>query len=271
MTRTSGTFRDCSESGLPQEGASLSKAPSHKGTRLAAFMNADYARTAIVLGAGYIGVTLAAGLGWLQALDQSLSPPLYYGSPCWALNAGQAMSVLLEGQLSLLYAGLLAVFFFFHGKPRAGIFIVASLLFGVGVEIVSKLAVFHPTPESILSPRQDCSDTTLALLRVSMPNSLPSGFSIRAAYFGVLLAGLLGAIWPRLRTPTRWTMLLLITVLGASRIMIAWHWMSDVLAGLLLGGAAAYGVLAFADGFRWLGPSAVDRRTDAASKTPTRQ
>jgi membrane-associated phospholipid phosphatase len=89
-----------------------------------------------------------------------------------------------------------------------------------------------------------------------MPNSLPSGFAIRAAYFGVLLTWLGGVIWPCLRTPIRWTMLILITLLGVSRILIAWHWMSDVLDGLLLGGAAGYGVLAFADGFRWLGPAA---------------
>jgi membrane-associated phospholipid phosphatase len=232
-------------------------------------MNADYARAAIVLGIGYIGVTLAAGLGWLRALDQSLSPPLYYGSPCWALNAGQAISLLLEGQLSLLYAGLLAAFCFFRGKRLAGILVVTLLLLSVGVELVSKMTVLQSLPASILSPRQDCNDTTLALLNVSMPNSLPSGYSIRAAYFGVLLAGLGGVIWPGLTTPTRWTMLLLITLLGASRILIGWHWMSDVLAGLLLGSAAAYTVLAFADGFRWLGPTTVDWRMGATSPPPS--
>jgi len=226
-------------------------------------LKASYARTAILLGVGYIGVTLGAGLGWLRAIDQSLSPTLYYGSPCWALNAGQALSLLLEGQLSLLYAGLLAVLCFFHGKRWAGILIVTSLLFGVGVELASKIAVFQPPPSSMLSARQDCRDTTLALLSVSMPNSLPSGFSIRAAYFGILLTGLAGAIWPARATLAQWTVPLLSALLGASRIVIGWHWISDVLAGLLLGGAAAYCVLVFADGFRWLRPSAVDPRTAA--------
>jgi membrane-associated phospholipid phosphatase len=180
------------------------------------------------------------------------------------------MSLLLEGQLSLLYAGLLAVLCFLRGKGWAGILVVAFLLVGVGIELVSKLTIFQPPPESILSSRQDCSDATLALLKVSMPNSLPSGFAIRAAYYGVLLAGLGAVIWPSLATPTRWIALLLSVLLGASRIMVGWHWMSDVLAGLLLGGGAACGMLAFADGFHWLGPTAVDRRTGGACQPPRR-
>ena len=130
-------FGDCSKFSPAARRCVSKSTASTKAARLVAVLNARYAITAILLGAGYIGVTLAAGLGWLRAVDQGVSPPLYYGSPCWALNAGQAVSLLLEGQLSLLYAGLLAAFCFFHGKRLAGILVVTLLLLSVGVELVS--------------------------------------------------------------------------------------------------------------------------------------
>jgi membrane-associated phospholipid phosphatase len=217
-------------------------------------MTRSYARAAFVLLLAYVVLVVAVAAGWLRVVDLALSGSVHFSAPCWALNAAQTTSVLFEGYLSLIYAGLLALLCLHHRKPLPGIIVVGFLLLTVAVELLSKLAISQLPPQALFVPRSDCRSASFGLMTVEMPNSLPSGFAIRLAYFGVLLAALGAASGPRVWTEIRFILLPLIALLAATRVLLAWHWTSDVVAGLLLGAAAACAVLSLVDGFSWLRP-----------------
>ena len=198
-------------------------------------------------------------LGWLRPLDFSLSAAAVGGTPCWGQLASQAASPLLAGELSLLYAGAIGLLCVTRRRPWAGLALVLLLLSTVAVETTFKLFFNQPAPSltALGVERPECWRVPYPLTSVPpevLPNSLPSGYSIRVAYFGLLLTVLIGARWPRLARPARLGLIPIVLVLGATRVAVGWHWTSDVLAGLLLGGAAAFVALALADGFRWLRP-----------------
>jgi membrane-associated phospholipid phosphatase len=227
-----------------------------------------YRRAALSFGAAYILFTLIVALGWLRSLDFSLSRAARADLPCWALNAGEAASVPLAGELSLLYVGALALLCLRHGRPLLGGWLIGLLAAIVAVEFLFKFSFYQPGPGALLSglERPDCyrpAYLTYPLISLPVPNTFPSGHAARTAYFGLLLATVLGARWPRLAGPVRLAIAALVVLLGASRVVVAWHWTSDVLAGLLLGAAAACLALALADGFRWLRPKA-----SSASRLP---
>jgi membrane-associated phospholipid phosphatase len=217
-----------------------------------------YRRSAVWLGVAYAALVLAVAAGWLRPFDLSLARAAYFGLPCWTLNASQATSVLLAGELSLLYAGALALLCARRGRAGVGVWLVGLLLTTVAVELCFKHALDQPAPSAVLVglERPDCGQISYPLTTVSTPSSLPSGYAIRAAYFGLLVAALVGARWPPLAVPARLTLGLALLLLGATRVIVGWHWPSDVLAGLLLGAAAASLGLALADGFAWLRPAA---------------
>jgi undecaprenyl-diphosphatase len=215
-------------------------------------------RSAAWLGAAYAVLVLAVAAGWLRSFDVSLARAAYFGLPCWTLNASQATSVLLAGELSLLYAGSLALLCALRRRARVGIWLVGLLLATVAVELCFKHGLDQPAPSAVLIglERPDCEQVSYPLTTVSTPSSLPSGYAIRTAYFGLLVAALVAARWPRLAVPARLALGLAVLLLGATRVIVGWHWPSDVLAGLLLGAATASLALALADGFTWLRPAA---------------
>jgi membrane-associated phospholipid phosphatase len=143
-------------------------------------------------------------------------------------------------------------------KPFAAGWILFLLLAGIGIEITFKYYFSHPSPGTFLEtiPRASCGPGGPAypFTVVPTPSTLPSGYTIRAAYFCLLLAALIGARWPRLRVPAWVGLGAVAIVAGASRVTVGWHWPTDVLAGLLLGASFAVLALAMADDFLWLRP-----------------
>ena len=236
-------------------------------------MPPGYRRAALCLGAAYALLTLIVALGWLRPLDLSLSRAARADLPCWALNAGEAASVPLAGELSLLYVGTLALLCLRHGRPLLGGWLIGLLVAIVAVEFVFKFAFYQPGPGALLNglERPDCfrpAYLAYPLISLPVPNTFPSGHAARTAYFGLLLAALLGARWPHLARPIRFAIAALVVLLGISRVVVAWHWTSDVLAGLLLGAAAACLALALADGFRWLRSKPRCPPMQGGSRTP---
>ncbi len=220
-------------------------------------------------GAAYAALVATVALGWARAFDVPISEAAYILQPCWMLTASQAVSPLLAGEVSLLYSGALALLCAWRRRPLASLAVVGLLLGTVAVELAFKYGLDQPPPRALLGrfERPDCFGLGYPLTSVPTPSSLPSGYAIRAAYFGLLLAALVGARWPRLTGPARWSLVPILAVLGMSRVAVAWHWASDVLAGLLLGTAFACLALALVDGFRWLRPPTAGRAADALARS----
>ena len=214
----------------------------------------SYRRAAAWCGVAYLLLLLVVALGWLQPLDLWLTRTARFELPCWTLTLSATAAVVLAGEVSLLYTGLLALYCGWWGRPLLGGWLLGVLLILVGVEFLCKLAFPHPAPAVLAGDlsRPACQQLAYPLTRVVVANTLPSGYAIRTAYLGLVLAALLGARWPR-RARAGYGLLLVVgLLLGATRVVVGSHWASDVLAGLLLGGGGACVVLAQAEGFRWL-------------------
>lgn len=222
-------------------------------------LKTEYLKVAALCGAGLFLLIAVVMTGWLRAADDGLAVAAAHGLPCWAISGSQATSVLVAAELSLVYAALLAAYCARQRRPLAGLAIVGLMLATVGVEFVSKRTVYQPAPSASLLAleRPECFRVAYPLTSVPTsvaPNSLPSGYVTRTAYFGVVLAALIGARWPRLTLSARLVLSLVVVVLAFTRVAVSWHWTSDVIAGLLLGGAAGCLALAVANGFAWVDP-----------------
>lgn len=201
-------------------------------------------------------VLLAAAVVWgaLAPLDLALGRAAARGVPCAVSSASAAASVLFAGELSLAYAAALAVVCVAHGRRRVGAVILAGLFATVAIELLSKAFLPQSAPGDVLESAAlaACAAPGYPLTLVATPNSFPSGYAIRCAYFGLLLGALLGARWPRRACAIRALLGLTMALLAGSRAVILWHWSSDIVAGLCLGLAAGSVVLVLAQGFYWL-------------------
>jgi membrane-associated phospholipid phosphatase len=218
----------------------------------------NYWRLAAAFGAAFIALALAVGLGWFRTFDMELGAAAKVASPCWVRTGSEVASLLLAGEITLLYAAALALLCVRHGRPLVGAAVIGALLATVAVEFLLKLALYQPSPGVLLGAVDavECIKVAYPLNSVSpavAPSTLPSGYVTRSAYFGVILAVIVGVRWPTMRRSAWMVLGPILAVLAASRLAIAWHWTTDVVAGLLLGATVACVVLAIADGFRWLG------------------
>ncbi len=123
---------------------------------------------------------------------------------------------------------LAAVVIAFRVRRRLKVYVLVTVLGGELLSTLLKHAVDRVRP---------CVDAA------SCPatSSFPSGHALGAAVFWVVVAVLLA---PRLG-PRAWLLLVVPLVVAATRVLLGVHYLSDVTAGLLVGGcwAAAWTVL----------------------------
>ena len=211
------------------------------------------------LGGAYLLVAVLVAAGVHGALDRAAAAWLYTEPSCdvrlWSARA----SVVFAGEVSLVYAFAIAAYCAWRGRPVLGVWVVVMLLATVGMELAFKYYFVQPAPSAFLSTldRPPCGTPgpSYPLTVVPTPSTLPSGYATRATYFGVVVAALVGGRWPLLGW-LAWPLLVGTSLaLAASRVTVGWHWPSDVLAGVFLGGAGGLLVGGVADWFRWLRPT----------------
>jgi membrane-associated phospholipid phosphatase len=219
---------------------------------------ASLPRLVVWLGGAYLALVAFVWTGLHRSLDQALAAVLWQNVPCWGRSLGDRASVVFAAELSLIYAFGLAFLCVRARRPWAGFWIVFLLLAGVGIEITFKYYFQQPAPSAFFETigRVGCGPpspgSAYPLTVVPTPSSLPSGYSIRAAYFCLLVAAMIGGSWPRLRPVALLGLGMVALVAAASRVTVGWHWPSDVIAGLLLGACAAAYASARAGHFVWL-------------------
>jgi membrane-associated phospholipid phosphatase len=234
-------------------------------------------RSFLWIAGAFVLLVLAVSFKLHPSVDRAVATVLWQDVPCWGRTVSERASVLFAAELSVLYALAFGFVCVRGHRPLAGGWILFLMLAGIGIEIAFKFYFTHPSPGAFLEtlPREACGQPGSAypFTVVPTPSTLPSGYTIRAAYFSLLLAGLIGGRWPRFRVLARIGLGAFAVVAGASRVTVGWHWPTDVVAGLLLGFAFAILALAFADNFRWLRPGGTARgrgRAPARSGTSGR-
>ena len=223
------------------------------------------------LGGAYLLVAVLVAAGVHGTLDRAAAAWLYTEPSCdvrlWSARA----SVVFAGEVSLVYAFAIAAYCAWRGRPFLGAWVVVMLLATVGAELVFKYYFVQPAPSAFLSTldRPPCGTPGPAypLTVVPTPSTLPSGYATRATFFGVVVAALAGGHRPLLGW-LAWPLLVGTSLaLAASRVTVGWHWPSDVVAGVFLGGAAGLLVVGAADWFRWLRPAGARRSARRATGT----
>jgi membrane-associated phospholipid phosphatase len=181
----------------------------------------------------------AVSLDLSAASDREVAESLV---PLWqeALRPVAIGLALLGGlELTTLIAVGLAVYLI-RGGFRAEAWALLTLPLALLVEVFYKRFVQHPGPFKFA--HGDGPSLTMLLERGpnAIPNTYPSGHTLRA----VLVYGLLAFVIYRLAPPGRRKRLaapfaaVIIAIVAFDRLYLGVHWTSDVVGGLLLGGLA---------------------------------
>lgn len=138
-----------------------------------------------------------------------------------------ARDVTSLGGYSVLVLVVLAStgFLFLRKQHRAALFLLAAVLGGWGVSLVMKETFSRERPD--LVPHGDVADSA----------SFPSGHSMLSAVVYLTLGALLARVQPhrRLKVYLLGLALLLTLMIGTTRVYLAVHWPTDVLAGWAAG------------------------------------
>ncbi|GAP15441.1 PAP2 superfamily [Longilinea arvoryzae] len=148
------------------------------------------------------------------------------GSPAWKLAVFFAHS----GDSWFWMAGLVVVWLFARGFWHNH---TALLAIGVGVLAVLVLAI------KFTIRRQRPEGEWGAIYRNTDPHSFPSGHAARAAMLAVMAWGL-GPAW------FGWVVLIWAPLVSLARVSTGVHYLSDILAGWVLGVLAGFAMLAIA-------------------------
>ena len=183
--------------------------------------------------AAFAVLSIAVTAGWTAPLDDRVVTAIA-GHRTAFLNAFAVnFTALGSAPVVVVITLLVALYALASGRPR----VVLALLWtplAFLLNTVLKLVFQHPRP-------------TEAIIAIPDSYSYPSGHSIAASALFVSLA-LIAARGERRQRPRRiliWSGVALASLVAWSRVYLGVHYLSDVVGGLLLGGAGAIAATGF--------------------------
>ena len=202
-------------------------------------------------GLAFIAYTQAVTLGLVRGLDLEVA---HLAASLWRPQVGvvaAAVALLggpeVTGALTLAMALLLVR----AGRPRA-VWALLALPIVVALELVYKRAIFHPPPLRFAHTDGPSLVTIFAANTLTLGGSYPSGHIMRAVLIygcGAYLTRWL-APWGRVRRAAWPVMVSIVGMVALDRIYLNVHWQSDVIGGILLGGTALAGAVAWLEALR---------------------
>lgn len=149
--------------------------------------------------------------------------------PAWLQRAAAELTTL-GGTTNLTLIVIIAVtFLLLHKRVASALFVLAAVLGGTGISEVIKALFGRDRPPLIYRA-------------VTSANaSFPSGHAMLSTITYLTLGALLAQVMPRRRQKVFvfTTAVILALIIGASRVYLGVHWLTDVLAGWSLGAAWA--------------------------------
>ncbi|HEY4027785.1 MAG TPA: phosphatase PAP2 family protein [Candidatus Dormibacteraeota bacterium] len=201
-----------------------------------------------LLGAAFAVYTQAVAAGVTGPLDLAVARALARAWVPALQPLAQAIAVLGGIEATVLVAAGLLVLLLRRGFRAEAAALIALPLVEV-LEIVYKLVLRHPAPLMFAHPDGPSVVTMFHAGTLTSSGSYPSGHMMRT----VLIYGLGAFVVRRLATPG-WARVVAVPAAAAviglmtlDRVYLGVHWQSDVVGGLLLGGAVLAGVIAWLD------------------------
>jgi undecaprenyl-diphosphatase len=154
------------------------------------------------------------------------------GHPVW-VDVLEGLSWLGRPPVLWVATGVGVVYTWRRHLPRLTLFLVSTTLGGGIISTVVKVLVDRPRPE--VDPP----------IVTALGKSFPSGHALSSTVvYGALLLTFLPAVPPRFRGGAVIGTASLVLAIGASRLLLGVHFLSDVLAGFVLGLAWLIGATA---------------------------
>jgi membrane-associated phospholipid phosphatase len=164
-----------------------------------------------------VGIDLATA----SATHELVSAPLD--------SLGATLSILFSAEIALFLALLISLLLWRQGRGLWSLAPLAILPL-VGIEVGMKLIVQQP-----VVPAKFHRSIYYPFTSVTLSGSFPSGHAMRAGFLCTFLTALTSS---RRRIVARLTLcgfVLLMVIVAFTRIYLGDHWLSDVVAGLILG------------------------------------
>ena len=177
--------------------------------------------------AGFAAVSIAVTAGWTQPLDQAVVMGVAGHRTGLLNNAAVNLTALGSAPVVALITLCVTLYAFASGRQRivlALLWTPLSFLLDDGLKLLFR----HPRP-------------TEAIIAIPDSYSFPSGHAVAASALYITIA-LLAAQGERRRRPRAiliWSGVTVAVLVAWSRVYLGVHYFSDVIGGLLLGGAGS--------------------------------
>ena len=165
--------------------------------------------------------------GPLLRVDDSVADAVHgwvVARPGWVVTVTKAVSDLGRPPFLTVLAGAATFYLLRRDRVRLAVFVVTTSLLGGAVNSVVKLLVDRPRPvfEGVLAD--------------AFGRSFPSGHAMQSTVvYGALLLAFLPAVPRRRRRYAIAATVAWVLLIGATRVALGVHYLSDVLGGLTLG------------------------------------